>query len=91
MIYAGIFYYQKEAGKIVVAKGKRIIVRSVLTILFIGAYILLFYTRLPFKILYNLDNYYIFTFLPKEIIWVYLEVLIFLVLWILHGRFYRKR
>ncbi len=90
LIYAGIFYYQKKTGKIEVAKGKRVIYRGVLSILFAGVYIVLFYTRLPFKICYNLDNYYAFTFLPNEFIWVNIELLIFLVLWILHGRFYRK-
>ncbi len=90
LIYAGIFSYQKKVGKIEARKGKRIIVRSILSILFAIAYIVLFYTRLPFKICYHFDNYYAFTFLPKEFIWVNIELLIFLVLWTLHGRFYQK-
>lgn len=56
-----------------------------------GLYLFFFYTSFPFLWMYGQKNEYLYTFFPVERIWLYLEILLFLVVWVIKGHYHRNK
>lgn len=90
-VYAFFFLHNIRKGKLQKRDDKKYIVRLILCMLLIGIYYFFAYTAIPFSKMFGMENYYLFTFFPKERGWLYIEILVLFGLWILKGTYVKKR
>ena len=69
---------------------KRYVISSVVLLISAALYTLFLYTDIPFRVLLNMDNYFIFTFLPSVYMWVNVMLAVLAVCIIIRSGYTKK-
>lgn len=88
LIFCIVWNYTRKRSKRLIKKEKRncVISRtvsSVFMLFIVGCYLLLFYLPIVFELVYQMPNYYLFSFLPPIIHWLLVELMVLagIVIW----------
>lgn len=89
LMLVGIFLFQLKNGKLVPAektkRDKRYLIVGISSIILMISYFLMLYTEIPFKLLYDMRDYYLFTFFPPSFVWINVILCLFAVLLIVRS------
>jgi len=95
LLLVGIFLFQFKKGRLVLAEKtkryKRYLISSISSIILMALYFLMLYTEIPFELLYNMTDYYLFTFFPTSLVRINVILSLFAVLVILSSRYAKMK
>lgn len=89
-----IFIVKINKGILVLRNGrelkKKYLIWSIISLIIFTIYIIFIYSDIPFKIIFNMENYFLFTFFPPSFIWINILFIIYLLFIIIRSG-YKKR
>lgn len=91
VICLSVFIFRVKKGKLVKVSNqmwkKRCMFRAIIILILAGLYYTALYTDIPFKLFFNMNNYYLFTFFTPCFIWINILLIIFSGFIILKGSY----
>lgn len=93
LVFAYIIYFsiQLKKNRLERIDNRKWKIRLGISIAGVSLYLFFFYTEIPFLWMYGQKNNYLYTFFPSGRIWLYLEMILFLVVWVMKGHYYRNK
>lgn len=91
LVYIIYFALQLKKNRLERIDNRKWKIRLGISIAGVSLYLFFFYTEIPFLWMYGQKNNYLYTFFPSGRIWLYLEMILFLVVWVMKGHYYRNK
>ena len=91
LVYIIYFVLQLKKNRLERIDNRKWKIRLGISIAGVSLYLFFFYTEIPFLWMYGQKNNYLYTFFPSGRIWLYLEMILFLVVWVMKGHYYRNK
>ena len=91
LVYIIYFALQLKKNRLERIDNRKWKIRLGISIAGVSLYLFFFYTEIPFLWMYGQKNNYLYTFFPSGRIWLYLEMILFLVVWVMKEHYYRNK
>lgn len=91
LVYIIYFALQLKKNRLERIDNRKWKIRLGISIAGVSLYLFFFYTEIPFLWMYGQKNNYLYTFFPSGRIWLYLGMILFLVVWVMKGHYYRNK
>lgn len=95
ILFIAMFIIRLNKGRILLIERKRrnrrYSIWTIVSLILVLGYYVLIYTDIPFKVLFGMDNYFLFTFFPPSYIWINILLILFTLFIIFRNGYVKKK